>query len=356
MYTPGLVVVEGPPGIGKTALVNRFLESAEDAHVLRASGEESEANLAFGVLTQLTAAGPNPEPDARPAFEGDGAGTPRDVTTVDPLLAGARLLEILGELQRSRPVIVALDDVHWADFASLQALTFAVRRLSKDRILVVVSLRDLDHPGVHEGFRRLLAGEAATRLTLAGLGNEDLRRLSAAMVGEPLSPRAAARLRNHTAGSPLHARALLGQLPLGAFQNAEVPLPAPRAFALLVLGRLAKCSPETRRFVAAASVLAGRGPFHIVSDVAEVADPLRALDEATEAGLLVEVPPGRVVEFPASTPAGRRLRRTWSIRTQRDAPQSRRTRRRRTDTPASSAPRSDRPGSRARPRVGTLRP
>src|SRR5262245_42481163 len=101
--TPCLVLVEGPAGIGKTALVNRFLNRRRAGSrgstpcVLRASGEEAEASLPFGVLAQLLAAAPTPPADpaagaAVELFRGD--------RPVDPLVAGAALLQLLGGLQR----------------------------------------------------------------------------------------------------------------------------------------------------------------------------------------------------------------------------------------------------------------
>ena len=50
---PGIVLLEGPPGIGKTALVDRFVRESVGVLVLRASGEESESLLTYGVVDQL---------------------------------------------------------------------------------------------------------------------------------------------------------------------------------------------------------------------------------------------------------------------------------------------------------------
>lgn len=91
---PGRVVVEGPPGIGKTALVHRFINATAHACILHGSGEEAEANLPFGVLAQLATASPvSPLP-------GTIATVPRGRTSPpDPLMAGASLLDLLGEIQ-----------------------------------------------------------------------------------------------------------------------------------------------------------------------------------------------------------------------------------------------------------------
>jgi ATP/maltotriose-dependent transcriptional regulator MalT len=299
-HVPALVAVEGPAGIGKTALVNRFLESTEDVLTVRASGDETETGLAFGVLDQLVAGMPKSSLEAAglATLQSRCSGEPSGSGAIDPLLAGAELVELLGELQRSCPVVLALDDVHWADHPSLLALTFALRRLSRDRVLVVVVLRDTDVVVLPEPFRRLLSTDTTTRLVLAGLTAADIRSLSAVMVGEALSPRAADRLCGHTEGNPLHVRALLAQLPPEALRRADGPLPAPRSFALLVVGRLAACRADTRRLVSAASVLGRRCPLHLAGKLSGLADPLEALDEAVQAGLLVESAASRLIEFP----------------------------------------------------------
>jgi len=288
---PRLVLIEGPAGIGKTTLVRRFLEEAAERCVLRASGEEAEANLPFGVLAQLLAAAPTTPPGpAAVGVAGEG--------TVDPLAAGAVLLDLLGELQRTDPVVVVVDDLHWADQPSLRALTFALRRLRVDRVLTLVLTREVADARLPEGLRRLLTDDQTLRLRLGGLEAEELRALSGRLGHRPLSMWAAARLRAHTHGNPLHARALLEQIPAEAFEDPQVPLPAPRSFALLVLARLAACSADVQELVAAASVLGMRCRLHQAAALAKLDDPLPAVEQAVAAGLLVEQPATLTVGFP----------------------------------------------------------
>jgi DNA-binding CsgD family transcriptional regulator len=288
---PRLVLIEGPAGIGKTTLVRRFLDEAGERCVLRASGEEAEAGLPFGVLAQLLAAAPTTPP-------GPAAVVVAGEHSVDPLAAGAVLLDLLGELQRTDPVVLVVDDVHWADLPSLRALTFALRRLRVDRVLTLVLTRDLADARLPEGLRRLLADDDTLRLRLGGLEVEELRALSGRLGHRPLSLRAAARLRAHTDGSPLHARALLEQVPAEILDDPHVPLPAPRSFALLVLARLAACGADVQELVAAAAVLGTRCPLRQAAALAKLDDPLPALEQAVAAGLLVEQSGTLTVGFP----------------------------------------------------------
>lgn len=144
-----IVLVDGPAGIGKTALIGRFVAGHPDAEVLRACGEENETGLPFGLLDQLL---------SRTAH--DEQVLPRP-PAADAPTAGARLLDVLGELQTrtAGPLVLVVDDAHWADSSSLQALAFALRRLRADRVLTVVVVREADDPALPEGLRRLLTGE-----------------------------------------------------------------------------------------------------------------------------------------------------------------------------------------------------
>ncbi|MEV6170993.1 AAA family ATPase [Streptomyces sp. NPDC051954] len=275
---PQLVVVEGPAGIGKTALVRHFITGTAEGHVLAAAGEEHEADLPYGVLSQLL---------GRPVH-------------TDPLTAGAELLEPLGELQHEEPVVVVVDDAHWADTPSLRALTFALRRLRADRVLALLALRDMGDPRLPGGLRRILTDDNAVRLRLGGLAATDLVGLSARYLTEPLPPAAAHRLHAHTDGNPLHCLALLEEVPAAVLRSSSAaergsgtamsPLPAPQSYARFVLDRLARCGPPARALVQAAAVLGTHCTLDRAARLAGVAEPLAALGEALAQGLLQEAP------------------------------------------------------------------
>ncbi|GGP18215.1 AAA family ATPase [Nonomuraea glycinis] len=283
---PRHVLVEGPGGIGKSSLVRHFLlEHRNELRLLRASGDDNESELSFGMLAQLIAT-----PTSFSAWEG----------SHDPVSAGLQLLDLIGSLQDNGPVVMVVDDVQWADVPSLQALTFALRRLRADRVLTIVIARDLSHPRLPSGLRRLLTDDQTARVTVTGLGVADMQTLAQAFGAGTLHLGAAARLCHHTRGNPLHARELLEQVSKEILADLSHPLPVPRTYTRLVLGRLAACAPATRDMVAAASVLGLSAPLHLVAQLSGSQKPLAALDEAVEAGLLVEHPRrGRLsVAFP----------------------------------------------------------
>ncbi|SNQ47637.1 Transcriptional regulator, LuxR family [Frankia canadensis] len=299
---PRVALLEGPAGIGKTALVRHLLGEADAGAVLWASGEEEETGLSFGVLDQLTAEAARVLRADQPSPSGPGeltgpAGSIRGPSP-DPLVAGAALVELLGELQRSGPVVLVVDDAHWADRPSLQALTFALRRLRADRVLALMMVRDLVDARLPDGLRRLLMDERTVRLLLEGLDDTELRALSSAHVTGPLSWRACARLRAHTGGNPLHARALLEEVPAEAFDNLDVPLPVPRSFAMLVVARLAAAPAGGRELATAASVLGAHPTLAQAAAVGGVDEPLPALEQAIAAGLLMERPVAWGLRFP----------------------------------------------------------
>jgi DNA-binding CsgD family transcriptional regulator len=264
---PRLVLVEGPAGIGKTALVDRFLAGARDTGVLRASGDESEHELPFGVVDQLLRR----------------AGEVRSEPEADHVGAGTRILQLLGTLQDQHPMVVFLDDADRADVASLRALLFVVRRLVADRVLVVLTTRE-DTTVLPDGLSKAAAGTEGRWVRLRPLNVEELRELAEAR-GVRLSPRAVQRLEAHAGGNPLHTRALLEELPADAWHRQD-NLPAPRSFAAIVKRRIAACSRDASRLLEAVAVLGPRCPLATAASLGEVEASLEALEEGSLAGLL----------------------------------------------------------------------
>jgi DNA-binding CsgD family transcriptional regulator len=146
----GALVLRGEPGIGKTALLDYAADLAQgDMPVLRAVGVESEAELPFAGLHQLTrpaldhlGALPEPQRLALSAAFGLTAGPAGPVAAGDRFLTGLGALSLLAEIA---PVLCLVDDAHWLDRASADALLFAARRLHRDGVVMIFTSRD--YPG-----------------------------------------------------------------------------------------------------------------------------------------------------------------------------------------------------------------
>jgi predicted ATPase len=163
---PWLVAIEGDPGMGKTTLVRRGLAEAADLRVLSARADQAEADLDFGIADQLLrSAGAA----FRTSWPGDGAESPGSSFAM-----GARLLEVVGELQAKGAVAVLIDDVQWADRRSVEALTFMFRRLSVDPVVAVMVYRS-PADGLDEAVQRMLLSiENRVHIQLGGRAQDGI--------------------------------------------------------------------------------------------------------------------------------------------------------------------------------------
>ncbi len=152
---PRCVLIDGEGGSGKTSVLRAFAESVSDASLVMAAADESEAALRYGVVDELARqlrriGPPTPRRSGEPA---------------DPFVAGASLVHELGRGSLTSPLVVIVDDVHQADAPSIAALTFAVRRLQVEHVLVVLAARQDGTGHLPPGLLRHIR-DRGTRLTL----------------------------------------------------------------------------------------------------------------------------------------------------------------------------------------------
>jgi len=246
---PQVALVEGEAGMGKSSLLAKLESSLRGATVLRASGDEGEYHLAYGVVSQLVAAarvvGGRPSALLASGLN-DG---------VDPLSAGLELLGLLDTVGEGL-IVLLVDDLHWADTASARALLFALRRMRAEQTLVVATSRPGELARHGEGWGRFVSGdERVTRLALCPFGLEELAALSRALGSAELSSRGATSLLAHTGGNPLFCATLLRELGASTLELRTGPHKVPKSLASTILASLARLQADARALVIAAAVL-----------------------------------------------------------------------------------------------------
>ena len=247
-----VVWVEGDPGSGKTALVNHVVaELPTSFAVLRAAADESTADQPFAVLEQFGIAG------------GGSAQA-----------AGLDLVTLLTEAGGGGPVAAVVEDVHWADRESRQALSTVARRVGEERVLLLVTSRPGAAP---DGWERLsLDPSGRLRVVLGALSRDDVAEM-ARVAGLALPLRAVERLHEHSGGLALYVRTLLAELSFSQLAAPGGELPVPRSLASTILARLAELPPDARELAAALSVVGEVVPLPVAGRIARVGHPVRGV-------------------------------------------------------------------------------
>ena len=198
---PGVSVMHGQPGVGKTALLEWTIQAAPEFRVVRTAGVEAEMELPFAALQQLCAPIldvmehlPQPQREALAIAFGLAAGQ------ANPFLVGLAVLGLLSEAAEHQPLLAVVDDAQWLDGASARALAFVARRLAAERIVLLFATRE-----VGDALARLPA------LPVEPLAHRDARLLLESALPARLDERVLERVVVETHGNPL---ALL-ELPRG---------------------------------------------------------------------------------------------------------------------------------------------
>jgi DNA-binding CsgD family transcriptional regulator len=214
----GVLVLHGEPGVGKSALLGHAMELASGFRLLQATGVETEVALAFAGLDQLVRP-VLPLAERLPKLQADallGALGLVDHPTSDRFLVAAATLSLLSEAAEERPVLCVIDDAHWLDQPSSEAMAFAGRRLEAEGIVLLAATREEPWPGL-------------PALGIGGLGPEDANDLLGAC-GVDLAPDVRRRLIEETGGNALALVELAESL--SSEQPAARPDPLPRPLRL----------------------------------------------------------------------------------------------------------------------------
>ncbi|MEO8688445.1 MAG: AAA family ATPase, partial [Solirubrobacteraceae bacterium] len=266
----------GEPGIGKTVLLDHAVERAAGMRLLRARGVESEAQIPFASLLELLRpalgmleAIPRPQ-----ALALEGALALRPAPAQERFAIGAATLSLLAAYAEPGAVAVVIDDAHWLDGSSAQALLFAFRRLVADPIAVLLAVR--------EGESSLLDGADLPTLRIGGLGGDD-----AATLLPLLAPAAALRLHGATAGNPLALLELESDAHELALAPEGAPVLMPARIARAFLRRVGTLDEATQRALVLAAT-SDRGDLSMLERAAiRLEIDVAALAGAESAGLVV---------------------------------------------------------------------
>jgi DNA-binding CsgD family transcriptional regulator len=305
--TSTALVVTGEAGAGKTVLLEAAAAQAMGTmQVLRARGVEAEAETPFAGLHELLAPAVDlldrlPAPQAAALGSALGVG-PR--VPGDRVVLGAATLGLLAQRAADGPLLVLVDDAHWLDAASAEAIAFAARRLVADPIALVVAIRD------DETSPLLLAG--LELVALPPLSAADAHALIAQSVGA-LSPDAEERLLAASGGNPLALLELARDVDLLLAGPTGAPAPIATSVAGAFARRIAALPERTRRALLVAAAAATADVGLVVAAGADLGVELADLDAAAADGL-VQVggvltfrhPLVRSAAYHAATPTERR--------------------------------------------------
>jgi len=190
----GALVIDGEPGVGKTALLDDLVEKATTVRIVRSAGVEGEMELPFATVQQLCAPIfelgerlPRPQRDALDVAFGLNPGP-----APNPFLVALAVLGLLSEAARERGLLCVIDDAQWLDRASAQAIGFAARRLAVERIAIVFAAREMG-----EALRGL------PEVHVEPLGHRDARALLESILPVPMDDPVLERLIVETRGNPL---------------------------------------------------------------------------------------------------------------------------------------------------------
>jgi DNA-binding CsgD family transcriptional regulator len=290
---PGLLVVAGEAGIGKTTLWTEAVGRARALgyRVLSSRPVPSDAGLPHVALTDLLrpvpdeALGPLPVPQRRALAGALLRGDPGD-SDLDPRAVGTALTALLDRMAADGPLVLAVDDAQWVDPASARVLAFALRRLEHRPVAVLAVIR-AGEPGRVGG--EFAAVESAlsisNRLAVGPLSVAAIHQMFRQVLGSSFARPLLVSIHRAAGGNPFFALEIAREIQLVGVPAPGQPLPVPgddRALAMLRLGRLPKPTQDVLARLAAM-------PRAAIGQI-----DAEALAPAERAGIAVVRPHGRV--------------------------------------------------------------
>jgi DNA-binding CsgD family transcriptional regulator/tetratricopeptide (TPR) repeat protein len=325
-----LVMLAGEPGIGKTRLSQEVASHATvlGFQVLWGWCYEAEGAPPYWPWVQpIRSYFQQRDPEQLRAEMGPGAADIAEVIpelreklpdlkpppALEPEQARFRLFDsittFLKNAAQSQPVMLVLDDLHWADKSSLLLLQFLARQLGGSRLLIVGCYRDMElsrqHP-LSETLAQLSREPVFQRQPLRGLSQEDTGRFIQAIAGIQPPQRLGETIYAHTEGNPFFMTEVIrllaerGELAAGEIGGPQ-GIRIPEGVREVIGQRLNRLSEQCNQALLTASVIGRDFDFQVLSKLSSGASDeqlLQAIDEGLEAHLIEELAgPGERYQF-----------------------------------------------------------
>lgn len=280
-----VLLIEGPAGIGKTSLLGVARERAlrSGMRVLHARGTEFEREYPLGVVRQCLEPAIRLEGDRERLFRGAaqlaapsllGVGEAVEATPVG-ILHG--LYWLVANLADEKPVLLAVDDAHWADEPSLRFLAYLARRVESLPIALVIGARgDHDPAGSSAAaIAEVCADPAMGRLEPGPLAVAGVERTLRKLEADDVDDEFARACHHVTGGNPFLlgelVRALLGEgVPFTAAGAGRVTDITPPTVAGTVAATLARLGPQATALARAAAVLGDGVTLELAAELGQV--------------------------------------------------------------------------------------